>query len=128
MTDVNKSLLLGVWRYLVPLPRRIWQGNVRKSAGAAARNVRSLSEDHHRVRDFVVREIPRYGAPLPPEMIADQLALSLKHVQSIVSELEKAKTFLFRNDAGAVAWAYPVTSDQTPHYVSFSTGERTNAA
>jgi hypothetical protein len=37
-------------------------------------------------------------------------------------------TFLFRNEQGAVAWAYPVTVDRTPHYVTFSTGEQVYAA
>jgi hypothetical protein len=37
-------------------------------------------------------------------------------------------TFLFRNEHGAVEWAYPVTAARTPHRVAFSTGERINAA
>jgi hypothetical protein len=37
-------------------------------------------------------------------------------------------TFLFRNDGGSVTWAYPVTVEQTPHHMSFSTGERAYAA
>ena len=37
-------------------------------------------------------------------------------------------TFLFRNPAGDVTWAYPVTVDQTPHQVTFSSGEKLYAA
>jgi hypothetical protein len=37
-------------------------------------------------------------------------------------------TFLFRNEQGAVAWAYPVTTDTTQHDVTFSTGEQLHAA
>jgi hypothetical protein len=37
-------------------------------------------------------------------------------------------TFLFRNEEGAVTWAYPVTVERTPHRVSLSTGEQVYAA
>ena len=29
---------------------------------------------------------------------------------------------------GAVTWAYPVTVDQTPHHLTFNTGEKIYAA
>jgi len=37
-------------------------------------------------------------------------------------------TFLYRNVAGNVVWAYPVTVEQTPHRVIFNTGESIYAA
>jgi hypothetical protein len=49
-------------------------------------------------------------------------------VNDVLDELERRMTFLFRNQAGAVAWAYPVTVDVTPHHVTFSTGEQVYAA
>jgi hypothetical protein len=87
-----------------------------------------MTADHHRVRDFVVRELPRIGTPLPPELIADSLALPMQQVKRLLDELETHMTFLFRNDRGAVVWAYPVTVDPTAHRVTFSTGEQVNAA
>ena len=87
-----------------------------------------MSEEHHRVRDFVVRELPRVGAPLTPEFIAQQLGLSLVRVVALLDELEQNMTYLFRNEEGAVAWAYPVTVDRTPHRVTFSSGEQVYAA
>jgi hypothetical protein len=44
-------------------------------------------------------------------------------VVTILDELEAHLTFVFRNEAGAVTWAYPVTVDETPHHATFSTGE-----
>ena len=82
-----------------------------------------MSEDHHRVRDFSVLELPRSGSPLSPASIAAQLDLDVPRVTSILDDLEKHLTFLFRNDRGEVTWAYPVTVDETPHHASFSTGE-----
>ena len=49
-------------------------------------------------------------------------------VTEILDGLEKHMTFLFRNDRGEVTWAYPVTVDETPHQVTFSTGEQLYAA
>jgi hypothetical protein len=70
------------------------------------------------------------GAALrvPPELIAERLHLSVERVNVILDELEKHMTFVFRNGQGAVAWAYPVTVDRTPHRITFSTGEQVYAA
>jgi hypothetical protein len=82
-----------------------------------------MREDHHRVRDFVVTELPRAGKPLSPETIAENLGLAPPRVQSILDELEGRLVFLYRNSRGDVTWAYPVTVDETPHHARFSTGE-----
>jgi hypothetical protein len=120
---LDDSLLLGVWRYLVPIPRPVWQSQVRGDA-----ELGFMSEAHHAVRDLAVLEIPRVGEPLTPEFVAQALDLSPPQVVSILDDLEAHKTFLFRDERGAVTWAYPVTVDQTPHRVTFSTGERVYAA
>ncbi len=107
----------------VQLPRAIWQKQVRGNA-----RLDFMSEDHHRVRYFVVDELPRVGKPLSSEYIAGELNLSLAHVIGILDDLEQHMIFLFRNEGGEVTWAYPVTVDHTPHHMTFSTGESVNAA
>ena len=113
---------------MIPLPRLIWQRHITKSGQGARAGLAFMTADHHRVRDFVVRELPRLGKPLSPELIAESLALSREQVKLILDELEQHLIFLFRNEQGAVVWAYPVTFDHTPHHVTFSTGEQVNAA
>jgi len=120
---LRDSLLLGVWRYLVPIPRPVWQSQVRGDA-----HLDFMTEAHHRVRDFAVLELPKAGKPLSPEFIARELDLPLPQVTGILDDLEAHMTFLFRNEQGAVAWAYPVTVDRTPHRVTFSSGEQVYAA
>lgn len=120
---LDDSLLLGVWRYMLPIPRPIWQSQVHGEA-----QLGFMSDEHHRVRDFAVLELPRVGKPLPPESIAQALDLPPAQVAGILDDLEKHMTFLFRNEQGAVTWAYPVTVDRTPHHVSFGTGEQVYAA
>ena len=125
---MTNSLLPGLGRYLIPVPRLIWQRQVTGSGRDARARVTFMTDEHHRVRDFVVRELPRVRTPLSPELIAENLALPRQQVKLILNQLEEHMSFLFRNREGAVVWAYPVTVDHTPHRVTFSTGEHVNAA
>ena len=83
-----------------------------------------MTPHHHAVRNFVVQELPRYGAPLSPIHIARSLRLDAKVVTELLEDLEEHLFFLVRNARGEVSWAFPVTSDHTPHRLRFSTGER----
>ena len=124
---MDKNLLFGIWRYLLPVPPAIWRKQVVGSHESGP-DLAFMTADHHRVRDFVVLELPRSGRPLSPKMIANRLELPIERVQTILDELERHKTFLFRNPQGEVAWAYPVTVDVTPHHITFSSGEQVYAA
>jgi hypothetical protein len=84
-----------------------------------------MTPHHREVRNFVVRELPRNGGtPLSAPQIAKSLRLDLKLVANLLEELERRLFFLVRNARGEVSWAFPVTADQTPHRLQFSTGER----
>ncbi len=120
---MRDRLLLGVGRYMLPIPRVVWQRLVASGVRKTPARLGFMSEDHHRVRDFAVTELPRTGAPLPPESFAEALDLDMERVGTILDDLEKHLTFVFRTDPRAVTWAYPVTVDETPHHASFSTGE-----
>jgi hypothetical protein len=80
--------------------------------------------DHHAVRDFVVREMPREKKPLSPALISSVTGLSGPRVTEILAELERNLFFLVRDDKGAVSWAFPMTTARTAHRLTFSTGER----
>ena len=120
---MNNKLLLGLWRYMLPVPPAVWHRLVRGDT-----HLDFMSEEHHRIRNFVVEELPRERTPLSPDFISQKLDLPLDQVIFILDDLEKHMTFLFRNEQGAVTWAYPVTVDDTPHHVTFNTGEQINAA
>jgi hypothetical protein len=87
-----------------------------------------MTPAHHQVRYFVVRELPRRGAPIRPGEIAAALGMPEELVVAILEELEHKLFFLVRDGSGAVAWAYPVTVEPTPHQLAFSSGERLYAA
>ena len=120
---MKDSLLLGLGRHMIPIPRMVWERVVKARARKTHAGLGFMSEDHHRVRDFAVLELARSGAPLAPEKFAEALDLAVPRVVSILEELEEHLTFVFRGDRRVVTWAYPVTVDETPHHASFSTGE-----
>jgi hypothetical protein len=87
-----------------------------------------MTPQHHLVRYFVVKHLPRFGRPIPPDLIATKLGLPLRRVDSILAKLEEKLFFLVRDESGHVSWAYPVTATETRHSLFFSTGERIFAA
>ena len=88
-----------------------------------------MTPQHHDVRNFVVRELPRnHHKPLAPAQIARSLNLDVSAVERLLEELEAHLFFLVRDRRGNVNWAFPVTSDRTPHRLRFSTGERISGA
>ena len=120
---MRDRLLLGLGRWMIPIPPVVWRRLMQANARTMRAGTRFMSEAHHRVRDFVVTELPRAGAPLPPEMIAEKLELAVDRVRAMLDELERRLAFLVRNADGAVTWAYPVTVEETPHRAVFHTGE-----
>lgn len=128
MKIFGNGLLLGLGRFMLRIPRPIWQQEITRSARAAEGALNFMTRDHHRVRDFVVREMPRLGIPISPSLISKTLKIEPEITNSILDELEENLTFLFRNQEGSVTWAYPVTVTQTPHRITFSNGEQIYAA
>ena len=120
---MKDTLLLGLGRHMLPMPRLLWQRSMRAGARKSRAGLRFMTEDHHRIRDYVVLQLAPAGVPLAAETIAEELDLDLARVRSILDELEAHMTFLFRNERDEVTWAYPVTLEETPHRAHLSTGE-----
>jgi len=125
---LRDSILLGRGNEITPFPTDDWKGELAAAPERIARRLDFMSDDHHSVREFVVRELPGIGAPIEPEVISDALRLSPGLTAKILNDLEKRLFFHVRNEGGAVAWAFPVTVDETPHRLVFNTGERLYAA
>ena len=125
---MKNNILIGIRGHTIPLPPLLWKGMISRKVKGVETSLGFMSDEHHRIRDFVVRELPFLGKPITPQTISQQLNLPVDQVNEILEELEKHKTFLFRNKQGEVIWAYPVTVASTPHHVTFSTGEQVQAA
>jgi hypothetical protein len=121
---MNETILLGRGRQMIEIPRAKWEEHLAEVPRHSETRLGFASEEHHLVRYFAVRELPRLGKPIQPELISQELRLSLDRVSSILDDLERNLFFLVRNEQGAVSWAFPVTVDPTPHHLAFSTGER----
>ena len=113
---------------MLPIPWALFTRVMRREASKTGRALGGLDDEHRRVHHFVVRELPRQGKPLAPEIVAAALDLPLARVIAILDELERRLIFLFRPGGREVVWAYPVTVAETPHRIAFSSGERLNAA
>lgn len=125
---MKNRVLLGIWRYLLPIPEGIWERQVEQSAFHNQHELDFLSADYRRVRNYAVRELALLGQPLPPDLIARDLGLPLEQVNLILDDLESRLSYLYRSGTKSVVWAYPVTVDQTPHRATMSSGESINAA
>ena len=123
-----KNILLGRGREFKNIPEDKWREELADLPPHVYSRLDFMTEDHHLVRNFVVRELPAAGMPLSPEFISQTLDISPGRLLSILDDLEKHLFFLVRNEQGAVTWAFPVTVDNTPHKLMFSTGERLNGA
>src|SRR5437762_667433 len=75
-----------------------------------------MTPEHHLVRNFAVRELPRnQGEPLNAKDFAQRLYLPLATVETLLDDLQRHLFFLVLNAAGDVSWAFPVTAEETPH-------------
>lgn len=125
---MSETLLLSRHSQLIDLPRATWESHLAQAPAHSQTRLSFMTPAHHRVRYFVVKELPRLGKPLPPEYLAQRLHLPLPQVIDLLADLEQHLFFLVRNEEGAVIWAYPVTVVPTAHRLTFSTGEQLYAA
>lgn len=125
---MTETILAGQGREITRTPRKQWEADLVTAPVHMKTRLAFMSEQHRLLRYFVVRELPRYGKPMPLEFISRQLRLPMARVNRILDDLEKNLFFLVRNENGDVSWAFPVTVEETPHHLRFSTGEDTYAA
>ena len=61
-----------------------------------------MSPEHHSVRNFVVRELPRCGRPISISRIAAALRLPRCRTEQVVDDLEANRFFLVRRNGPEV--------------------------
>ncbi len=125
---MSERILIGRGREITSIPRRQWETELSRLPSRMKARLSFMTRQHHRLRYFVVRELPRIGKPIRPEFISETLKLPLARVNEILRDLEANLFFLVRNKRGHVSWSFPVTADRTPHRLRFSTGQRIYAA
>lgn len=123
-----ERVFLGWGRHMLPFPAALWRRRVRGRVRQIKAHLEFMGGDHHRVRNLAVLEVARTGRPLPAQDMARRLGLPLERVEAILRQLQARMTFLFRNPAGEVLWAYPFTAEPTPHRLSLDGGQEVFAA
>ena len=124
MKNVSGNILVGAGREIQRVSDDAFVKSIKGLPARMASRLAFMSRDHHTVRDFAVRELPRQDRPLSAIQIAQVSGLPTQHVSAILAELEKNLFFLVRDSQGDVNWAFPVTISPTPHRLRFSTGEK----
>ncbi len=83
-----------------------------------------MTPAHHRVRNAAVLGLPQNGGrPLSMTQLAAAARVPEAQTRSIAAELERNLFFVVRAGEDHISWAFPVTSDETPHRVMFDSGE-----
>lgn len=126
---MKDTILIGRREKILEVSAENWRKHLARARQHSNERLNFMTEDHHRVRNFVVRELPcNQDEPLSAEGISQRFDLPITRVVAMLEELQKNLFFLVLNNAGEVSWAFPVTSDWTPHRLSFSSGESIFAA
>jgi hypothetical protein len=121
---MEAKILLGRNEKIFEVPQATWQQHLTQIPQHSQARLRFMTNAHHQIRYFVVKEMVYRQEPIEPEFVSETLNLPLEGVNAILEELERNLFFLTRNEHGAVAWAYPVTVEPTPHKLNLSSGER----
>ena len=126
---MKEIILIGRQEHIIEADAGEFRKEVAHAHHQPSTGLSFMTPEHHRVRNFAVTELPRSGGkPLSAQTISARLSLPLTQVVAILEDLQRHLFFLVLNAAGEVSWAYPVTSEPTPHQLRFSSGERTYAA
>ena len=125
---MSETILLGRGRRLVRLARREWEQHLAEVPQHQAARLAFMSNAHHRVRNWLVRELPRRSAPVSPQSIAQALALPPAQVATILADLGPHPLFLGRNTQGAVSWVFAVEVAPTQHALHVDSDVRRYAA
>ncbi len=125
---MEEKILLGQDQKILEIPQAAWKQHLTQIPQHSLSRLSFMTDVHHQIRYFVVKEMANRQRPIEPEFISEKLNIPLEQVISILEELERKLFFLVRNEQGAVAWAYPVTVETTPHKLSFASGERLYSA
>ncbi|HEY6410179.1 MAG TPA: hypothetical protein VIY29_22210, partial [Ktedonobacteraceae bacterium] len=113
---MNDAILIGRQEKILAVSAENWHKHLAQAQEHPAAVLSFMTREHHRVRNFTVSQLPRnHGLPIRAQDISQQLQLPLATVITILDDLQQHLFFLVQNTAGEVSWAFPVTSEKTPH-------------
>ena len=127
-TNLKRRMLMGIGRFMIPIPRVIASKGLEKGASGARAKTDLLSPEERKIHYFIVDRMAETKTPLTAEQVGKELDLPVDRVEAIIDKLEELKTYLYRSDGKGIDWAYPLSLEDTGHRMTDSTGERFFAA
>ena len=121
--NARNAVLIGSSREFQRIPEAEFMRHLRHLPSHSSNRLTFMTKQHALVREYVVREMHEEQS-LTPERIGKALSLPESIVTGLLEDLERNLFFLVRGADGVVTWAFPVTTERTPHRLTFSTGER----
>lgn len=115
-----EAVLVGKGPHFEEIPRDYWEKKVTIESQHIPAVLDFMTNDHHLVRNLVVKEIARLEKPVSPGGISAKLGMPQSMVTAIIDDLERNLFFLVRDARGDVSWAFPVTAEKTPHKLTFT--------
>lgn len=92
--SMKNKLMLGLWRYIINVPPFLWQKQIAQGKRKFEKEHGALSDEKRQIHHFVVKELPRNGRPLSPDLISDKIGVPADRVNDALDYLEKRMTFL----------------------------------
>lgn len=127
-TELSKKAFLGLDKWLIPIPAFMIRNDVRSSGDLICQETRVVTDLERQVQFYVVQRISDTNQPVLPGDISTDLNIPLDQVISIIEKLESLKVFFYRYNSLGINWAYPVTSDEREHKLTFDDGKKCTAA
>ena len=69
------------------IPRKTWEQHLKQAPKDISKMLGFMTTAHHRILNFMVRELPCVGNPLSPELVSEELGLSLPKTIKILDRL-----------------------------------------
>ena len=107
-TNLKRRMLMGIGRFMVPIPRVIASKGLGKGVAGARTKADLLSPEERKIHHFIVSRMAETKTPLTAAQVGKGLDLPVDRVEATIDKLEELKTYLYRSDGKGINWAYPL--------------------
>ena len=80
---MKEYVLTGEGHRFTEIPRATWEQHVAQAPQDISKRLSFMTKTHHLIRYFVVRKLPRIGKPISPELISEELNMSLSKTEQV---------------------------------------------
>ncbi len=123
-TDGMSTVLIAEANTFERVDEGAWKDAVTQHVARMPARLAFMTPAHHRVRNAAVLGLPRNGGrALSMAQLSAAAGVPEARTREIAAELERNLFFVVRAGEDHISWAFPVTSDRTPHRVRFDSGE-----